>query len=79
MSTPAPTGYANSKYIAEKLLDAASRECGIDASFARVGQVPVRFARMDCGINMNGSPSLVLSSLYVGALPDDIGSTLWTD
>ena len=72
---PAPTGYANSKYIAEKLLDTASRECGIDASFARVGQIAGAVRLDELWNKYESFPSLVLSS-YISALPDDIESTL---
>ncbi|KAB8222628.1 hypothetical protein BDV33DRAFT_229440 [Aspergillus novoparasiticus] len=62
-TTPAPNGYANSKYLAAHLLAQAAKQSSLHASFARVGQIagPVR---------------LVLRSLHVGALPDTLGSAL---
>ncbi|KAJ5083746.1 NRPS-like enzyme [Penicillium angulare] len=74
MTTPSPNGYTNSKYIAEHLLAEAAQN--IDTAFARVGQVagPVRAP----GIwnKTEWFPSLVLSSLHVGALPKTLGTTL---
>ena len=73
---PGPNGYAESKFISERLLDHAARKLSIDTTFARVGQIagPVHHA----GIwnKAEWFPSLVISSLHVGALPDSLGTTL---
>lgn len=75
-STPAPNGYANSKYIAEQLLDHAARNGTVRASVARVGQVAGAARTPGPWNKTEWFPSLVLSSLHVGAVPDDIGRQL---
>ncbi|KAL2835427.1 hypothetical protein BJY01DRAFT_259225 [Aspergillus pseudoustus] len=76
-----PNGYAESKYIAEHLLNHANvqeQDTSLRGSFsfARVGQVagPVRAP----GIwnHTEWFPSLVLSSLHVGALPNTLGAAM---
>ena len=75
-SAPGPNGYAESKFISERLLDHAARKLSIDTTVARAGQIagPVHHA----GIwnKAEWFPSLVISSLYVGAIPDSLGTTL---
>ena len=39
ITAPIPSGYAESKHIAERLLDAASRTSGVNAANIRVGQI----------------------------------------
>jgi nucleoside-diphosphate-sugar epimerase len=74
--TPAPNGYANSKYLAEQLLDYAARECSIRTSFARLGQIAGAVRSKGLWNKTEWFPSLVLSSLHVGAVPESIGSRL---
>ena len=75
-SAPGPNAYAESKFISERLLDHAARKLSIDTTFARVGQIagPVHHA----GIwnKAEWFPSLVISSVHVGAIPDSLGTTL---
>ncbi|KAE8306795.1 hypothetical protein BDV41DRAFT_585194 [Aspergillus transmontanensis] len=75
-TTPAPNGCANSKYLAEHLLAQAAKQSSLHASFARVGQIagPVRSPSL--WNKAEWFPSLVLSSLHVGALPDTLGPAL---
>ncbi|RAK99268.1 NRPS-like enzyme [Aspergillus ibericus CBS 121593] len=75
-TTPAPNGYAESKYLAEHLLDHAARQSHIRASFARVGQVAGAVRSPGLWNKAEWFPSLVLSSLHVGALPDTFGPAL---
>ncbi|KAJ5727271.1 NRPS-like enzyme [Penicillium malachiteum] len=75
-TTPAPNGYANSKYISEHLLAYAAQQGLPHPAFARVGQVagPIRYPGL-----WNKSewfPSVVLSSLHLGALPDSLGQAM---
>ncbi|KAJ6028558.1 NRPS-like enzyme [Penicillium herquei] len=75
-TTPAPNGYANSKYISEHLLAYATQQGLPHPAFARVGQVagPIRYPGL-----WNKSewfPSVVLSSLHLGALPDSLGQAM---
>ncbi|KAL3444616.1 acetyl-CoA synthetase-like protein [Aspergillus insuetus] len=76
-TAPAPNGYADSKYLAELLLDQATRQ-GIfpRASFARVGQVAGALRSPGLWNKAEWFPSLVVSSLHVGALPDTLGPAL---
>ena len=68
-SAPASTGYGESKYIAEQLLEHAARAVGQSAMIVRAGQI--------CGPTQGHAhwnrnewlPSLVVSSNYLGAIP----------
>ena len=75
-SSPGPNGYAESKYLSERLLDYAAQRLSIDTSFARVGQIagPIRHAGL--WNKAEWFPSLVISSLHVGAIPDSLGATM---
>jgi thioester reductase-like protein len=74
-TTPAPNGYANSKYLAEHLLAHAAQQ-GCNAAFARVGQVAGPIRSRGLWNKSEWFPSLVLSSLHLNALPDAIGQAL---
>ncbi|KAJ5613630.1 NRPS-like enzyme [Penicillium herquei] len=69
----APNGYGNSKYIAEHLLGHAAQQ-GIACSFARVGQVAGSIQTPGLWSKSEWFPTLVLSSIYLGALPDTLGA-----
>ncbi|GMG06595.1 unnamed protein product [Aspergillus oryzae] len=77
-TSPAPNGYADSKYLAEQLLDQAARQdpVHVHSSFARVGQIagPVRSPGL--WNKAEWFPSLVMSSLHLGALPNTLGPVL---
>jgi thioester reductase-like protein len=73
---PAPNGYANSKYLAEQLLLHAAHKGFEGMSLARVGQVGGAVQSSGLWNKNEWLPSLILSSLHVGAIPDDIGNTL---
>ena len=75
-SAPGPNGYAESKYLSERLLEHAAQRLSIDTVFARVGQIagPVRHAGL--WNKTEWFPSLVISSLHVGAIPDSLGTTM---
>jgi thioester reductase-like protein len=77
-NAPYEIGYAKSKLVSELLCDAAAQTLDIPVSFARVGQIagPVRK-----GVNATWStaewlPSLVVTSINLGLLPEDLGSEL---
>lgn len=74
-TTPAPNGYANSKYIAEHLLAHAAQQ-GYNPAFARVGQVAGPIRSHGLWNKSEWFPSLVLSSLHLNALPETIGQAL---
>ncbi|KAH8204294.1 hypothetical protein TruAng_001580 [Truncatella angustata] len=70
---PEPTGYGQSKFIAERLLDTAAREAEVPAILLRVGQVasPTTDARI--WPKQEWLPSLIPSSRFLGELPQSIG------
>ena len=75
-SAPGPNGYAESKFLSERLLDHAAQKLSIDTAFARVGQIagPVRHTGL--WNKAEWFPSLVISSHHVGAIPDSLGATM---
>jgi thioester reductase-like protein len=74
LSCPAPMGYGESKYLAERILDYAARKLNLNTGAARIGQI-AGTAHDPHGWNRNEwFPSLVLSSKYIGALPESLGS-----
>lgn len=72
-SAPSPSGYAASKFLSEHLLDYAAQRLGIDASIARIGQIAGAVYNPGLWNKAEWFPSLVISSLHVGALPDSLG------
>jgi thioester reductase-like protein len=76
-SAPGNNGYAQSKYVAEVLLDAVSKaRLAVPISFVRVGQVAGAAMYPGLWNKSEWFPSLVISSLRIGALPENIGSGL---
>lgn len=72
-SSPAPMGYGQSKYIAERMLDYATQKLNLTTGAVRIGQI-AGTSHNPRGWNRNEwLPSLVLSSRYIGALPDTLG------
>ncbi|CAJ2510882.1 Uu.00g065070.m01.CDS01 [Anthostomella pinea] len=73
LDTPSPNGYARSKFLSELFCDTAARHLGIAVAIARVGQVagPVRQSGM--WNRAEWLPSLVVSSIHLGCLPDSLG------
>jgi thioester reductase-like protein len=79
-SLPAPSGYARSKMVASLVLDAAAATDAGDfiASTVRLGQIAGPEEKTG-GIGAAWSssdwlPSIVASSLHLGALPSDLGT-----
>lgn len=75
-SAPGPNGYAASKNISELLLDYAAQKLSISTSFARVGQIAGAVQYAGVWSKAEWFPSLVLSSLHIGAIPDSLGPSL---
>ncbi|GLA90362.1 putative PKS/NRPS-like protein biosynthetic cluster [Aspergillus tubingensis] len=87
-TTPAPNGYANSKYIAEHLIDYAEKQqeeqqndhqqarAAPSFSFARVGQVAGAVRSPGLWNRAEWFPSLVQSSRHIQALPDTLAEVL---
>lgn len=73
LSTPAPMGYGESKYISERLLDYAARKLQISAAAARVGQIAGTAENPRGWSRSEWFPSLVISSRFLGALPETLG------
>ncbi|EFQ93029.1 hypothetical protein PTT_09722 [Pyrenophora teres f. teres 0-1] len=73
MSAPAEMGYGQSKYLSERILAHACVTLGIEASIVRLGQI-AGAAESRKGWNRGEwLPSLVLSSGFIGALPQALG------
>ncbi|KAF3769380.1 hypothetical protein M406DRAFT_96027 [Cryphonectria parasitica EP155] len=72
---PTSNGYARSKFLSELLCDTAARRLGIPITIARVGQVagPVRRAGGGEWNRKEWLPSLVIGSLAMGCLPEQLG------
>lgn len=73
---PGVNGYSESKYISELILDHAARNLSIDISIARVGQIAGAVEYAGLWNKAEWFPSLVISSVHVGAIPDSLGSIL---
>ncbi len=67
------SGYAQSKFVAERLLDAAAREAGIPAVVCRVGQIAGPTSAAGIWPKQEWLPSIVASSKYLGKLPATLG------
>lgn len=66
-------GYGESKYISERLLDYAARKLQISAAAARVGQIAGTAENPRGWSRSEWFPSLVISSRFLGALPETLG------
>lgn len=77
---PSTIGYAQSKYIAERLLNAASEKTGISTIVARIGQIAGPVHKPD-GIwnKQEWFPSLAISSAYLKKIPSDLGPVSMID
>ena len=79
-TVPQRMGYAESKYIAERLLDIAAANCNVPVSVCRVGQIagPIRGSE-GMWNKQEWLPSLVLSSRHLGVIPDSLGGVETVD
>ena len=73
---PSSNGYGESKYLSERLIDYAAKKLSISLSFARVGQIAGAVKHAGLWNRAEWFPSLVISSLHVGAIPDSFGPNL---
>ncbi len=73
-----PNDYAESKYISERLLNHAAQRLSINASFARVGQIAGAVNYAGLWNTAEWFPSLIISSVHLGAIPDSLGPSLGT-
>ncbi|KAK6952390.1 hypothetical protein Daesc_006926 [Daldinia eschscholtzii] len=74
LDSPTPNGYSRSKFISEHLCDTASKHLGIPITIARVGQVSGAACYPGLWNPSEWLPSLVISSLRLGCLPNNLGS-----
>jgi thioester reductase-like protein/aryl carrier-like protein len=75
LTSPAPMGYGQSKYLAERILThAATTVPHLRLGVARIGQVSGRAQGPEgAWVRTEWLPNLVLSSYHLGALPDSLG------
>ncbi|EHL01557.1 putative Linear gramicidin synthase subunit D [Glarea lozoyensis 74030] len=71
---PLPTGYGESKYIAERIFDYAAKKLLVDARIARVGQIAGPIHTTGIWNSREWFPSMIISSLHIGALPNTLGA-----
>jgi nucleoside-diphosphate-sugar epimerase len=80
LRAPAPMGYAQGKYLAERILDHAARaRPGLDIKVARVGQVAGPAVGEGAWNRWEWLPSLVMSSFYLEAIPTSLGNSQAVD
>ena len=72
-SLPQQMGYAESKYISERLFDEATRVSGVPTTICRVGQVAGPIRGKGIWREDEWFPSLIRSSFNLGCLPKDLG------
>ncbi|KAF1969293.1 hypothetical protein BU23DRAFT_653374, partial [Bimuria novae-zelandiae CBS 107.79] len=77
-NAPYDIGYAKSKLVSELLCDTASRKLGLPISFVRVGQIAgtVEGETIAAWNTAEWLSNLVITSISLGALPDDLGAEL---
>ncbi|KAI3317894.1 male sterility protein-domain-containing protein [Xylariaceae sp. AK1471] len=71
--TPEANGYGQSKFLAERLLDAAAREADIPCTIYRVGQVAGPTTSAGVWPTKEWLPSLIASSKYLSKIPSSLG------
>ncbi|KAI0404426.1 hypothetical protein F4802DRAFT_227590 [Xylaria palmicola] len=75
-AAPGRGGYGQSKFLAERVLDAAAREAGVPAIVCRVGQVAGPTSAAGEWPRREWLPSLIASSGRLGKLPGSLGPRL---
>ncbi|KAK7745196.1 putative NRPS-like protein biosynthetic cluster [Diatrype stigma] len=70
---PQAMGYGESKFVSERLLDAAAREADICTVVCRVGQIAGPTTAAGMWPKQEWLPSLVASSKALGKLPESLG------
>ncbi|KAF7950710.1 uncharacterized protein EAE97_002262 [Botrytis byssoidea] len=76
VSAPLPMGYAESKFISERIFDYASKTKlpTVDIKVARVGQIAGPAYTSGVWNPSEWMPSLVITSFHMGLLPENLGS-----
>ncbi|KAI1496036.1 hypothetical protein F5X99DRAFT_414492, partial [Biscogniauxia marginata] len=67
-------GYGRSKMVGSLILEDASKVGGFEAAIIRVGQIAGPEADAGCWNKQEWLPSIIASSLYLKALPGDLGT-----
>ncbi|KAI0543172.1 hypothetical protein GGR58DRAFT_509903 [Xylaria digitata] len=73
-ATPEPSGYGQSKFLSERLLDLAAREANVPSTICRVGQVAGPTTAAGEWAKKEWLPSLIASSKYLGKVPNSLGT-----
>ena len=76
-TAPGPNGYSESKYVAEQIIDHAAQTVpsGPRVAFIRVGQIAGAANHSGLWNKDEWFPSMIISSVQIGALPDSLGPT----
>ena len=76
-AAPGPNGYSESKYVAEQIIEYAAQSVsfGPSVAFARVGQIAGAANHSGIWNKDEWFPSMIISSVQIGALPDSLGSS----
>lgn len=69
----AAMGYGQSKHVSSLILDEAAKISGIPTASIRVGQIAGPRGKAGAWNRQEWFPSIIASSLYLGALPTDLG------
>lgn len=72
-SAPHNTGYGQSKYVSECILNTAAKVAGVPTAVCRVGQVAGPTTAAGMWPKQEWFPSLVASAKYLGKLPSSLG------
>lgn len=70
---PETVGYAQSKFLAERILQRAGQVSGVRAAVCRVGQIAGPIMERGMWPKQEWFPSLIASSKYLGKLPKTLG------
>jgi thioester reductase-like protein len=73
LDAPEAMGYAESKYVSERIIDNFTKATGIGSVVLRVGQIAGPTTDKGCWNRQEWFPSLVASSKYLAMLPDSLG------
>lgn len=71
--TPQAIGYGQSKFVAERILDAAAKEANVPTVICRVGQIAGPTTAEGVWPKQEWLPSLIASSRYLEVLPSSLG------
>lgn len=70
-------GYAQSKYVSERILSIAGESCGVPVSILRIGQIAGPISSDGTWPKSEWFPILIKSSLSVGLLPNSLPPVDW--